>query len=305
MSPPDSRHSGITWTQVLLVSFITLFWGVNWPVMKMAVTHYPPMTFRLASAILGIAAMYSCFKWAKISLFVPKEEWALVLRLGLLNMVVWHVVLMIALPHLNSGRSSVIGFTMPVFSAVWGVMLYRQHITRSQITCLVLGFIGVALLISSEFSSITGNLPMALLLLGATSVWALGAQQLRRARTDLSILTISFWMTVITAVAITPFSIVQEMDQWAVPSLQVSLAILFNAVIIFGFCHTAWAVLARQLSPVVSSVSISLIPVIGLLSGAYFLDEQLHWQDAAAIALITCAVLGTITPSRKSGIRHA
>ena len=32
--------------QVWLLVFVTLFWGVNWPIMKSAVSAYPAMAFR-------------------------------------------------------------------------------------------------------------------------------------------------------------------------------------------------------------------------------------------------------------------
>lgn len=268
--------------------------------MKMAVMNYPPMTFRLLSVLLGIVVLYGYFRWKRISLQVPRQEWGLVLRLGVLNMVVWHLTLMIALPHLNSGRASVIGFSMPVFSALWGAWIYKQQVSAIQFMFLALGFSGIALLLANELSGLSGNPAMALLLLAATATWAMGAQQLRRAPTDLNILTIAFWMTAITALGILPVAVITEVEQWAMPSTRVSLAIIYNAVVIFAFCHTAWAVLARELHPLASSISISLIPVIGVLSGAYFLQEQLHWQDGAAILCIGAAVLGTLAPRKTS-----
>lgn len=266
--------------------------------MKMAVSNYPPMTFRLLSVILGIGVLAIYLRSKNESILVPRNEWGHVLRLGILNMVVWHILLMLALPNLNSGRASVIAFTMPVFSAIWGACLYKQTFTPKQVFFLLLGFAGMALLLANEMSLIAGNPAMALVLLSGTTIWALGAQQLRRSETKLSILTIAFWMTVTTAIGILPFAVFQEWEKWAIPDGKVSLAIFYNAVVIFAFCHTAWAVLARELPPLVSSISISLIPVIGLLSGAYFLQEKLFWQDLVAILCIASAVLANMRPAR-------
>ena len=291
-------NTGVSRKQVLLLVFITLFWGVNWPVMKMAVTNYPAMTFRGLSIIVGILTLAVYYKIKRISFYVPRQEWGLILVLGILNMAVWHVLLMVALPHLNSGRAAVIGYTMPVFSALWGASLYRQKFKTSHYTFIGLAFLGILFLLSTEFTTLSGSPLAALTLLAATATWALGTQKLKRAETNLNILTIAFWMTVVTALAIFPFSVGLERQDWVIPSMPVTLAILFNGIIIFGFCHTAWAYIARTLSPVASSVSISLIPVLGLLSGAYFLGEQLYWQDGLAVILIGLAVLGTLRPDK-------
>lgn len=291
-------HRGLTRSQLLHLFFITLFWGVNWPIMKMAVTNYPPMTFRSLSAWVGVLCLWAFMRSRKISLHVARPEWGRILRLGLLNMVVWHVCLMLALPYLNSGRAAVIGYTMPVFSALWGAALYKQRVSLMHGACILAAFIGIILLLWKEFASLSGAPAAAFVLLGATATWALGTQQLRRAQTDLHILVIAFWMTVITAIVITFLAVFTESQHWGAPSLKVVGAIMYNGVIIFAYCHTAWAVLARTLSPVASSVSVSLIPVLGMLSGAYFLGETLSWHDGVAIFMIGSAVIVTLRPDK-------
>jgi drug/metabolite transporter (DMT)-like permease len=88
------------------------------------------------------------------------------------------------------------------------------------------------------------------------------------------------------------------MQRWSVPDLGVGAAIAYNAVLVFGFCQPAWFSLARTLPPVAASVSICMIPVLGLLSGAWLLGEVLHWQDGVAIALIVLAIATVLWPAR-------
>ena len=76
-------------------------------------------------------------------------------------------------------------------------------------------------------------------------------------------------------------------------------AIAYNAILIFGFAQPIWLILARNLPPVASSMSVMLIPVLGTLSGAWFLGEQLHWQDGAAIVLVLAAIASVMWPARQ------
>jgi drug/metabolite transporter (DMT)-like permease len=48
--------------------------------------------------------------------------------------------------------------------------------------------------------------------------------------------------------------------------------------------------LARTLPPIASSLSVMMIPVIGVFSGAWLLSETPHWQDYAAMLLILAAM---------------
>jgi drug/metabolite transporter (DMT)-like permease len=41
---------------------------------------------------------------------------------------------------------------------------------------------------------------------------------------------------------------------------------------------------------VASSVSVMMIPVLGVFSGALLLGEPLHWQDWTAVVLIVAAI---------------
>ena len=36
----------LTSRQFTLLALLTITWGLNWPVMKVGVTGYPPLTFR-------------------------------------------------------------------------------------------------------------------------------------------------------------------------------------------------------------------------------------------------------------------
>lgn len=90
-----------------------------------------------------------------------------------------------------------------------------------------------------------------------------------------------------------------EQPQWHAPSRANWFAIGFNAVLIFGFAQAAWFSLARSLPPLASTLSVMFIPVVGLFSGALWLHEVLHWQDFAAVGLMTAAIASVLWPARR------
>ncbi len=69
-------------------------------------------------------------------------------------------------------------------------------------------------------------------------------------------------------------------------------------MLIFGFAHAAWFSLARGLPPIASTLSVMLIPVLGVFSGAVWLGEVLHWQDCAAVVLMVVAIAAVLAPAR-------
>lgn len=288
----------LTRSQAIPLVLLTLVWGLNWPVMKSAVNAYPPMTFRALSMLAGLPCLALALRFFKVPFRIARQDWAAVALLALTNMVVWHVCLMLALPGLPSGRAAILGYTMPVFSALWGLGFYGERVRGRQALGILAAGVGVVLLLWHEFARMRGAPVSAAVLLFGTAIWALGTQQLRRTQVPAPTLAIAFWMTVITTAVACGWSSATESARWAIPDPRVFGAIAYNAALIFGFCQPAWFSLARSLPPVASSVSICMIPVIGLLSGAALLGETLHWQDGAAIALILGAIVLVLWPAR-------
>jgi drug/metabolite transporter (DMT)-like permease len=214
------------------------------------------------------------------------------------NMIVWHVLAIVSVQALSSGRAAILGYTMPVFSALWGVALFGQRLSGRQLAGVAAAAIGVALLLWHELGRMAGKPWAAGGMLVSAAVWALGTQQLRRTRMTAPTLAIVFWMTVVTTLVMTLLAAFTERPRWHLPAPGVWAAIVFNAVLIFGFAQPVWLYLARALPPVASTLSVMLIPVLGTLSGAWWLNEQLHWQDFAAIALMLAAIASVLLPAR-------
>jgi drug/metabolite transporter (DMT)-like permease len=286
--------------QLAILVVLTLVWGINWPVMKLGVTGWPPLTFRSVSILLGVPVLALALVILKVPFHLPRRHWRELAWLTLTNMLVWHVCIILAVRSLTSGRSAILGYTMPIFSAVIGVIVFGAALSRRGWIGVGAAALGVALLLWHEFTNLAGRPQGVALALFAACIWALGTQLLRRSRIEVPTLTLSFWMTAITGITMGTLAIVFESSQWSLPSAPVGWAIAYNAVLIFGYAHAAWFYLARALPPVASTLSVMLIPVLGVFSGALWLGEQLHWQDWAAVALMMVAIASVLWPARVS-----
>jgi len=288
--------------QLAVLAGLTLVWGLNWPVMKIGVTHYPPLTFRALSMLLGLPVLGLALVLLRVPFTLPRAHWRELGSLAVGNMIVWHVLAILAVQHLSSGRAAILGYTMPVFSALWGRWLYGDRLTVRQLLGVAAASLGVALLLWHEAARLAGAPLAAALMLVAATVWALGTQQLRRTRIAAPTLTLAFWMTAVTTGVMVILAALFERDRWAPPSPVVMAATLYNAVLIFGYAHAAWFYLARTLPPVASTLSVMLIPVLGTVSGALWLGEQLHWQDGAAAGLMVAAIASVLWPARRQAL---
>jgi drug/metabolite transporter (DMT)-like permease len=284
--------------QLLLLVLLTIAWGLNWPVMKLGVTGFPPLTFRAVSMWLGLPVLYAAVRWMKADLRIPRADWTEVAKLTVTNMLVWHVLAILSVQALSSGRAAILGYTMPIFSALWGRAMFGERLARRQMIGVAAAAIGVTLLLWHELGRMAGRPWAALGMLVAAAAWGLGTQQLRRTRVAASTAALSWWMTVATTLVMTVLAAVLEHQRWQVPDTPTLAAIVYNGVLIFGFAQPVWLVLARGLPPAASTLSVMMIPVLGAVSGALALHETLHWQDGAAVVLMGVAIASVLWPRR-------
>jgi drug/metabolite transporter (DMT)-like permease len=273
-------------------------WGLNWPVMKLGVTGYPPLAFRALSMWLGLPVLWAVLRLQRVSFVIRREDWAELAKLSVNNMIIWHILAILAVQALSSGRAAILGYTMPIFSAIYGVAVLGERLRPRHVAGIVAAALGVSLLLWHEFATIAGKPIAAIGMLIAAAFWAVGTQQMRRTTIAAPTLAIVFWMTLASTLVMTVATVLFERDRWAVPDATTFAAVGYNAVLIFGLAQPVWLILARALPPIASSMSVMMIPVLGTVSGAWWLNEALHWQDGVAIVLVLLAIASVMWPTR-------
>ena len=285
--------------QLVLLVLLTLIWGVNWPVMKLGVMHFPPLSFRALAMWLGVLVVWAVLLVQRQSLRVPRREWWTLAQLSFFNMVIWNSLIIVAIPLVSSGRAAILGYTMPIFSAVLGSLIWRDRLSSRAWGGVGAAFVGVMLLLWHEFGALGSNPSGPLLILLAALCWAVGTQMMRRASMQTPLLVMTFWMMLITALVLTVAAMALEHTLWHVPDAVAVGTILFNGLLVVGFAQVVWFVLARSLPPVASTLSVMFIPVLGVFSGAWWLGEVLRWQDWTAVCLMVLAIASVLWPAGK------
>ena len=112
--------------QLVLLVLLTIVWGLNWPVMKLGVQHFPPLSFRMVSMWIGLPILAVFVASKGLPLTIPRSYWGQLAKLTLFNMVIWHCLIIIAIPTLSSGRAAILVYTMPIFSAIFGSLFHDK-----------------------------------------------------------------------------------------------------------------------------------------------------------------------------------
>ncbi|MBC7136145.1 MAG: DMT family transporter, partial [Oceanibaculum nanhaiense] len=158
---------------VLLV-LLTLFWGVNWPAMKLALTGIAPFTFRTICLFVGGFSLlaFALAKHQKIR--IDPADLKPLLLASLLNVTGWHLFSAYGLLQVQAGRGAIIAFTMPIWASILASLVLKEAFTLRKFIGLVLGIGGLSVLIGPEMAKLGAAPVGSLLMLGAALSWAMG-----------------------------------------------------------------------------------------------------------------------------------
>ncbi|MCF8532290.1 MAG: DMT family transporter, partial [Reyranella sp.] len=97
-----------------LLGLLTLVWGTNWPLFRIALDELPVWTFRtlvMGTAVLMLAAILAI---RGDSFAVPKGKWPILIAASAMNVGVWNIATALAVLYIPSGHASVLAYTMPL-----------------------------------------------------------------------------------------------------------------------------------------------------------------------------------------------
>jgi drug/metabolite transporter (DMT)-like permease len=298
---PGASRLGIG-AGLLLLAVLTLLWGVNWPVMKRAVTEVPVWTFRSICLFGAGAGFVLICRFAGQSFRVPRGQVRPLLIVSLFNITIWHICSATGLVHLAASRAAIIAFTMPLWASLLAVPLLGERPTAYTVGGLVAGLAGIAVLILPQYESVLADPIGPVVMLVAAISWAIGTVALKYYRFTMPVAVLTGWQLILGGIPVALGALV--FDRGFDPGLvswEAWLATAYAVIVATLFCHWGWFKLVRRFPAVAISVGSLAIPVVGVLTSAIGLREAVGWDVLAALALVLTALfLVLILPALQS-----
>jgi drug/metabolite transporter (DMT)-like permease len=273
----------------LLVA-VTLLWGVNWPVMKIAVEALGPWTFRALMVPVGGLVLLTIARLTSQPIVVPSGHWRLLLVASLFNVAGWHILSAFGVSHMASGQAALIAFTMPLWAALIGVAFLGEPMTARRAAALVLGLGGIAVLMPHVFTRLDEQFLGIAFMLATAIAWAIGVVIQKQVRWQMPVIAVAGWQLLIGGLPIALVAaLVEDIDFARVPP-GAWAAVAFNLIGPLCFCTWAWYKVIDLFPVRVSSISVLLAPAIGVVTAGLALGEPMGWREAAAVILISSAL---------------
>ncbi len=280
---------------------LTVVWGFNWTAMKVAIADIAPFTFRTLCLGLGSGVLFAFLRMSGQPLAIPRDQWKRLALIAFFNITCWNVLVVFGLAQLPSGRAAILAYTMPAWAIPLSVVLLGERLTLRKLLGLALGMAGMALLVWDEFVRIQGTPRGALLVLCAALTWAIGTILQKKYPVRAPLAGFTAWLMLLGGVPIYICALLfEDFSKLADVSLTSALGATYNVLLAFAWAHWAWIKIATSVSVTVFSLSMLVIPVVGVFSGMLFLGEQPGWPEYTALAFVLGSLATVTVPQRKA-----
>jgi drug/metabolite transporter (DMT)-like permease len=279
-----------------VLAALTLGWGFNWPMIKLALSELPVFTFRSVCLLGGAAGLFAIAAYARLPLRVPRGQWGRLLLIALFNVTVWNLCIAYGIGYMSSGRAAILAYTMPLWSVPLSAWLLKERITGRRIVGVGLGMAGMLLLLSVELRAVQAAPKGTLLMVAGAVSWAIGTVMMKRYPVGLPVTSLTAWQLLIGGIPIYAGALAFDLRDLHPLSIGPAVALAYNVLVAFVFCHWAWYKIVTSVPVGVSSLSSLMTPVVGVFSGMLVLSELPHWQDFAALGMVLLALATVLLP---------
>ena len=289
--PANPRlQPGAAWSlaAIALLVALTVTWGLNWPMMKLAVREVPPWTFRALCVTVGGGALLALTRLTGAPVLFPLRQLPALLLVGLFNVTVWHLLSAYALLYTGGGRAAIIGYTMPIWASVLSIWVLNERIGPRQVLALALGMAGLALLLGQDLGRV-GAAPIgALLMLGAALGWATGTVLIKRFTwRAMPIMALTGWQLLLGGVPIViGWWLWEPVPDLTALSLPSAIGLAYAVLVAMIFCQTTYFKIVTLVPANVAAMAVMGVPVVGVLSSAWMLGEPVGPIEIAALGLV-------------------
>ena len=291
----------LTRQQAWALIALTLMWGLNWPIMKLSLQELTPLYFRSSTMMLGAMWLFVYFHRKGLRMWPRGNEWWIIVGLGIPNILGWHTMSVMGVSLLPSGRSAILGFTMPIYTVLFGALLFKQPLTKRAGLAVACVLATIGLLTWHELTNISGSPAGILWMEGAALSWALGTLLMRRVPFELRPEVLTVWMMLLSSLVIRALAIqLEPVTSIATFSGQMWLTLVYAVVFNYGYAQVIWFGMARDLPPATSAMSIMAVPVIGTITATFIVGEVPHWQDLLAMVFGVTAIAAVLMPPKKT-----
>lgn len=288
-----------------LLATLAMLWGGAFPLSKIAVADYPPITLTMCRQLVAVAVLGLLVVLLRQRLFRPTaRELFNIAICALLGSVLPFTLINWSVEKVDSGLAAILMGFMPLVTLVMAHFFTDdEKMTLPKLCGIGFGIAGLAILFWPSLRAGMGeNVVRQLALLGAAASYGGNALFLKTLVRHPSLVLMSY-IGATTVALLLPLSFAFDNPLEIAPSLTSTAAMVALGILSYAVgALIMFAIVARQGVVFFGQINL-LVPVAGVLLAVIFLGERPGLSALAALAVIFSGLLvARIKPSGKTSI---
>ena len=273
---------------ILALMLLSMMWGYNWVVMKVALRYCGPFSFGALRTFLGALSLFLVL-FVRGGSFLPKYL-PEVMLLGLLQTTGFIGFMMWALVAGGAGKTAVLVYTMPFWTLVLARFFLGERFRGAQWLAVFLALAGL-LLVFEPWHSHGSPASNVLALLSGIS-WAASVIVAKRiqCKKDTDLLTLTAWQMFFGSIPLVLLGMIGA-DNTITWSGYFVWALLYNVVPCNALAFLLWLFIVRNLPAGVAGMGSLATPLVGGVCAWFELGENPGYVKGGGMLLIGVALL--------------
>ncbi|MEO1747421.1 MAG: DMT family transporter [Pseudomonadota bacterium] len=279
-------------TDYALLLGLALLWGMAFPLSKVAVEGYPPITLTLTRQLVAVFCLLALFvllqrQWRRPS----AEELLLIAVCSIFGSVLPFTLINWGVERVDSGLAAILMGFMPLLTIVLAhVFTHDDKLSVPKMLGVFMGLAGLCVLFWPALTIGVETIWRQLALIGAATCYAINALVMR-SLTHWPPLVLLVYIGFGTLIFLFPMSFILENPLEIDPTLTQTIAMIALGIVAYTLgAFFMFAIIDRQGASFFGQINL-LVPVAGVLLGALFLGERPGWNALAALLIIVSGVV--------------
>ena len=275
--------------------FVALVWGVNFAVVKFALTEFFPLSFTVTRFMLAALFLFTVLLATGEPLKIDRKDRFAVVRLGFIGIALYNIFFMYGLKYTSASHSALFISLSPLFAVLLQAASGRERLTVRGIAGIALASLGVFLIIRSHGSlnftsaEVFGDI----LTLIASMLWALYTTASKPLLERYSSVKVTAYAMAAGSILLVPVGAYDMLIQpWSAISTRSWAAFAFSAIVSGGVAFSLWYQGIKRIGVTRTITYHYLVPFVAVVFAALFLGERVTLlQITGGISIIAGVAL--------------
>ncbi|MBI1801386.1 MAG: EamA family transporter [Chloroflexi bacterium] len=280
-------------TTDLWMIFLGVTWGINFVLLKAAVSEMRPLGFAGLRFALATLMMLALWRAREGGTPIARRDWPKIALLGIVGNTFYQLFFITAIKLSTASNTSLIVATSPIWVALCGRIFRLDRASRKVWLGILLSFAGLYLIIGSGGDVRLGSQSLLgdLLALGGAMSWALYTLFARPVLARYSSLTFTTW-SMVAGAPIVLIAGIPDLLQTNLLAVSTStwLILVFSATFALSIGYIIWNAGVHHLGQARTANYVNLSPVVALAVGAVFLAEPIPLLKLIGAAVVLAGI---------------